>query len=102
MPVKTPNFSKESLLYLDLAIENENADIIPYLILHVEDINRTNNFGQTSLHNAALNLKDAGVIRLLIENGADKTMKDYMGKTAYDMYVENNASSDEEILSLLK
>jgi len=102
LPVKTPNFSKESLLYLNLAIENENMDVIPYLIPHVVDINGTNNFGQTALHRAVFYKSGAGVMRLLIENGADKTMKDYNGKTAYDMYVANNVYPDEEILSLLK
>jgi ankyrin repeat protein len=102
LPVKTPNFSKESLLYLNLAIENENTDIIPYLIPQLEDINGTNNFGQTPLHYAAHHESDAGVIRLLIENGADKTMKDNFGNTAYDMYVANNAYPDEAIMDMLR
>jgi len=102
LPVKTPNFSKESLLYLNLAINNENTDIIPFLIPQIEDINGANNYGQTPLHRAAAYLNDVNVIQLLIENGADKTIKDNYERTAYDIYVLNNAYPDEAILGLLK
>ena len=41
---------------------------------------------------------DLKIIRLLLEKGADKTIKNHQGKTAYDYAVELNDSNSEELL----
>jgi len=38
----------------------------------------------------------------LIENGVDPEIKDTLGRTAYDIYVETNAVTNPEIVALLK
>jgi uncharacterized protein len=123
---KLPNISEEGANYLHAAILYANYDIIPVLLPHIEDINSTNNFGQTALHmaaifyNASLEIKrllhERGadktikgyigltcleIIQLLLENGADKTIKDNDGKTAYDLYMKGG-DIDEAVVNLLK
>ena len=63
------------------------------------DINQQNNLGETSLIAACL--RDYGgeeVVKLLLAQGADKTIKDKAGKTAYDHAVENGNISCAELL----
>jgi ankyrin repeat protein len=104
---KLPNLSEGlgyGLSYLHVAIRCGNFDIVPQLIPYIEDINSVNISGQTALHYAAAHstYTDAGVIKMLLENGADKTIRGDDGLTAYDMYITDNANIDEEILNMLR
>ncbi|PZP51530.1 MAG: hypothetical protein DI598_03040 [Pseudopedobacter saltans] len=53
------------------------------------DINAKNNEGATALHKAALVSKNDQTLQYLVSSGADKTIKDEMGETAYDLAKEN-------------
>lgn len=64
----------------------------------IVDINSTNSLGQTALINATLS-KSKAMVSFLLEKGADKSIKDDEGKTAYDHAIE---SSNLEIVKLLK
>jgi ankyrin repeat protein len=122
---KLPNIT-EGANYLHAAILYANYDIIPVLLPYIEDINSTNNFGQTALHMAAIfynssleikrllleegadktikgyiGLTCLEIIQLLLEKGADKTIKDNDGKTAYDLYMKGG-DIDETVVNLLK
>lgn len=63
--------------------------------------------GNTPLMFAAIR-GNADVAKILVEKGADKTLKNKNGKTALDLATENKsqysekASSYDEIISLLK
>lgn len=93
-----------SINYLNVAIGCGNFDIVPELIPYIRDINSTNPTGQTALHYAAAYsaYADFNLIKTLIENGADKTIRGNDGLTAYDMYMVNNTSINEEIINILK
>lgn len=104
---KLPDLSEGlgyGLNYIHVAIGCGNFDIVSKLIPHINDINSTNVIGQTVLHYAAAHsvYADFDLIKMLIENGADKTIRDNDGLTAYDMYVANNTNIDEEIIRILK
>lgn len=64
----------------------------------VVNINTINSSGQTALIKAVLG-KSKDMVSFLLEKGADKSVKDNDGKTAYDYAVENG---NKEILKLLK
>ena len=61
----------------------ENADkVIPILLDAGLLINQKNNDGNTPLHRAAVMDNTDKTIQLLVANGADTTIKDFLGRTA--------------------
>ncbi|MER0240410.1 hypothetical protein [Fulvimarina sp. MAC8] len=63
----------------------EEVAILDLLLAEGLDINAQNNVGQTILHLAAPNAIDAASIELLLERGADRSLRDAKGKRAVDL-----------------
>ncbi|MEF2071079.1 ankyrin repeat domain-containing protein [Consotaella aegiceratis] len=63
----------------------EEVAILDLLLAEGLDINAQNNGGQTILHLAAPNAIDAASIELLLERGADRSLRDAKGKRAVDL-----------------
>ncbi|MBC6973252.1 ankyrin repeat domain-containing protein [Bacillus sp. Xin] len=72
---------------LQAAIANKKIELATFLIEQGADVNAIQSGGWTGLHEAAL-LGDEKIVALLIENGADKSIKKDDGKTAYDIALE--------------
>ncbi|SDY87024.1 Ankyrin repeat-containing protein [Bacillus sp. 166amftsu] len=72
---------------LQAAIANKKIEMATFLIEQGADVNAVQSGGWTGLHEAAL-LGDEKIVALLIENGADKSIKKNDGKTAYDIALE--------------
>ena len=69
------------------AIKYSNIDICKYLIDRKNvDINATNKDGNSLLHIAAMHRSKCDVLRLLIDNGANKNVKNKQGLTPLDIY----------------
>lgn len=60
-------------------------------------IDKINENGQTPLMMGAKN-NAMDTVKLLLEHGADKSIKDNNGKTAYDLAVENGNMDIAELL----
>ena len=73
-----------------LACCYENFGAVPLLLPYIKDINEELKLGQTALHCAVAYSAPCKTIKLLLENGADGTMKDMDGRTPYDLYLCNN------------
>ncbi|MDL2417974.1 ankyrin repeat domain-containing protein [Bacillus tropicus] len=72
---------------LQAAIANKQSELIAFLIEKGSDVNVMQSGGWTGLHEAAF-LGSEEIIVLLLENGANKTIKKNDGKTAYDIALE--------------
>lgn len=72
---------------LQAAIANKKIELATFLIKQGSDVNAVQSGGWTGLHEAAL-LGDEKIVTLLIQNGADKSIKKNDGKTAYDIALE--------------
>ena len=93
---------------LHWAVNAQNLSLIDYLLKHTNyEINEQDSDGQTCLH-FLICFEKAGTydkkwkkdtLELLIKNGADLTIKDNEGKTAYDYAVE---IKDDYFAGLLK
>ena len=79
--VKDPNGNTP----LHLAAENNALDIMDILIKSGCKINARNNYGQTPLYNAAWICAKPKTIVKLLENGADVSILDDVGMSAYDV-----------------
>lgn len=68
------------------AIKHSNMDICEYLSARKNvDINAANKCGNSLLHLAAMESVDINIIKLLIDNGANKHAKNSEGKTPLDL-----------------
>lgn len=72
---------------LMVAAKSGNSKIVQYLISAGADVNAAqtggnNEVGKTPLHNAVIHKNNVGVIRMLIDNGANLNATDENGKTA--------------------
>lgn len=76
--------------YVMGAISFLNFDAVPILLPYTKNINTTNKKGQNALHYAASYPAPYKTIKLLIDNGADFTMRDVDGRTPYDLYLYNS------------
>ena len=72
---------------LQAAIANKQSELVAFLIEKGSEVNVIQSGGWTGLHEAAL-LGNEEIIMLLLENGANKTIKKNDGKTAYDIALE--------------
>lgn len=73
--------------YVMGAISFLNFDAVPVLLPYTKNINSTNEYGQNALFYAASYPAPYKTIKLLLDNGADGTMKDVNGRTPYDIYL---------------
>lgn len=72
-----------------LAAETNNTSLIRWVNSKKIDINAKNNVGMTPLHIAIITAKDDKVIRLLLDLGADKTIKTAFGESSLALAMEN-------------
>ena len=75
-----------------------NVELAVFLIRHNADVNSANDLGTTPLMYAILSQK-IDLIKLLLENGAEKDVKERSGKTALDYAVQ---SGNKEIIGLIE
>ena len=79
---------------LHIASEKGDLNLVEYLLDHRADINKQDMYGQTALHIAARNKIE--IVKYLLYQGADKTIKDNKHKTPYDI------ANNDEIKKLLQ
>lgn len=89
----------EGYTALQYAVSWGDIETAKWLIENGSNVNSTDNWGSTPLMNAVYNVADVELVELLLTNGADKTLEDSEGKTAYDYAVEIR---DPELRDLLK
>ena len=82
-----PCITEQGGNYLMLACYYENFSAVPLLLPYIKNINENLKLGQTALHYAAVYSAPYKTIKLLLDNGADVTMKDVNGRTPYDSYL---------------
>lgn len=82
--------AKSNLLHY--ASEGDSVELIDKLINMGVPVNKTNLFGVTPLHKAALN-GCIPIVKILVRKGADKNARTIDGKTPYNLAVE--AKKDE-------
>jgi ankyrin repeat protein len=79
------------------AVKTENLDLIKRVMDFDIDVNAKNNEGNTALHLAAMKAKDQEILKYLIENGADKTLKTDFEESVYDLATENELLIENNI-----
>ena len=72
------------------AINFLNFNAIPILLPYTKNINSTNEYGHSALHYAASLPAPYKTVKLLLDNGADFTMRDADGRTPYNLYLYNS------------
>ena len=101
------HMDKRGTTTLHLISEKGELKQVKYISSFFKDINIQDNFLQTPLHHAARNIqydnkeRIYNVIKYLLSKGADKSIKDKMKRTPYDI-VNKMKFPDKKILSLLK
>lgn len=85
---RKPDLNKQTgpnkLSPLKIAILNAKKEILEELVKHDIDINQKDNQGNTALHYAALT-KNYDKMKILLENGANKSIKNNEGITPFDL-----------------
>ena len=84
---KLQDLSESGTNYLMGAMTYGNFESVPILLPHIQNINSTNRTNHTALHYAMLFPAPYKTIKLLLDNGADITMKDVNGRTPYNFYL---------------
>ncbi len=95
--INTQNKYGQNLLFI--AIKYNQPTVLEHLLKQGIDVNTANNAGTTALMEAASSAEDTQIIKLLLQYGADKTIKDNRGKTASQYAVFN---LNQEVHDLLK
>ncbi|MFL1602922.1 ankyrin repeat domain-containing protein [Riemerella anatipestifer] len=72
-----------------LVVQKQEPKLLAVMKPYIKDINAKNNEGLTALHLSAMISKDLEMIKLLLENGSDKSLKTSLDETAYDLAIEN-------------
>ncbi|MDY3526136.1 ankyrin repeat domain-containing protein [Riemerella anatipestifer] len=72
-----------------LVAQKQEPKLLAVVKPYIKDINAKNNEGLTALHLSAMISKDLEMIKLLLENGSDKSLKTSLDETAYDLAIEN-------------
>ncbi len=74
---------------LHLAAKESNLPLLKRLEAFGLDINKKNDEGNTVLHLAAMSTENTEILRYLIDQGADVTLKTDFEETVYDLAKEN-------------
>ncbi|MGV6831639.1 MAG: ankyrin repeat domain-containing protein [bacterium] len=74
---------------LHLAVDKNNIDHVLYALKYDVDINKKNNDGLTALHVAAMKAKNTEILKVLIRNGADLSIRTDFEESAFDLASEN-------------
>ncbi len=90
------------------AARNDNIDIVEWILENTEvDVNKKDKDGRTALFLEYIDAESnqsaepgREIIALLLKNGADPTIRDDEGKTAYDYVKEQGASEYAELLKV--
>ena len=69
----------------EAALENENVEVLKFLVSHGADIHAKNGYGNTPLHAAAVSNMNVEVAKFLVDSGADMDAKDNYGNTPLDL-----------------
>ena len=67
-----------------VAASNSNRRMVEMLVVRGANVNHQNSQGQTALHFAMAFDKEGLIAEYLIQNGADDTIENVDGLTAYD------------------
>lgn len=89
----------KSTLY-HLAINKRNVNLLKEIALPNIDINAKNSNGLTVLHKAVMTAKNLTIIKYLLQNGANKSIKTDFDETVYDLAKENEALKGLDIAFL--
>lgn len=89
----------EAVTPLTLAVVMKDRAIVSYLVSKGTNVNaKSGNSDYTPLQYAVYYPENLGIVRVLLEAGADPTIKDSSGRTAINTAMDNN---HQEILNLL-
>lgn len=83
----TPQAEGHTLWHL--AIKENDLDLLKTIATLNIPINHINSEGNTVLHLAAMKAKDATILKFLLDQGADKTIKTEFDETALELASEN-------------
>jgi len=83
---------------LHLAVKENNFALLKRLKDFKIDINQRNKEGNTALHLAAMSSKNEAILKYLIANGADKSLKTEFEETAFDLANENELLTNLDYL----
>ena len=88
---------------LHVAVQNNDLALVKKAIAWEVPVNAKNNEGNTALLLAALNSKNPKILKYLLKQGADKSIKTEFGESAYDLAKENEVLINSgESLDFLK
>jgi len=88
---------------LHYAVDRQSPYLIEVALAQGVDINTKNTNGLTPLHYAAMKAKDASLLQLLVEKGADTSLTTDFEETVYDLAAENELLKESGFdLDLLK
>ena len=94
---------KEGNTLIHLASQHNKLLVLESLAVYGIDIDKKNNEGYTALHLAAMKTQDDSVLKHLVTKGADKTIKNDFGETAFDLAAENELLQKNNVsLNFLK
>lgn len=74
---------------LHIAVDKQSRYLVDLAVAQGVDINAKNANGLTPLHYAAMKAKDADLLNLLIQRGADTSVKTDFDESVYDLAAEN-------------
>lgn len=84
-----------------LAAAFNDVGVVRYLLDVVGDVDARDDQGVTLLMLAAGSNESAEPVHLLLDRGADGTLRDALGKTAFDYYRENWYATDRDAFDRL-
>ncbi|WP_066222495.1 ankyrin repeat domain-containing protein [Formosa haliotis] len=87
LDISKPQANGNTLFHL--ALDQNQFELLNLAKQNKVDINAENNEGITPLLKSAMSSKDDKVLKFLLDNGADKSIKTEFDETAYDLAQEN-------------
>ncbi len=94
---------KDKSTLLHAAVRSGNSEVLRYMLQEQIPLNVQNNQGETALHLATMQAKDATLIKILLDAGVDTQLRTILGESAYDLAKQNEMLQDKNtIFELLK